>query len=117
VVETFVTVSDTGLVLGVVIDNYVKRSKRLRNRSTSRSKYERFGGWFVEGHKVWMPDIGLVDGHIAFSDGRHRFAWFRDHGVKAMPVTVSSEIKAEITRRFGTKLRRSHVSEFNMKVQ
>jgi hypothetical protein len=74
------------------------------------SRYEKFGKWIVEGHKIWMPHIGLADeGYIVFSDGRHRFAWLRDHGVRAMPVTVSEEIEAQVRRRFGTKSRSSRL--------
>ena len=29
------------------------------------------------------------DGIIAFTDGRHRFSWLRDHGVKTLPVACS----------------------------
>jgi hypothetical protein len=75
------------------------------------SKYNRFGKWFSEPHPaVWMPDVGLTDGIVRFSDGRHRFAWLRDHGVRVLPVTVSPEIEAEMRRRFGTKSRRSGLS-------
>lgn len=75
------------------------------------SRYNRFGKWFAEAHPaVWIPHVGLIDGNISFSDGRHRFAWLRDHGVRVLPVTVSPEIGAEVRRRFGTKSRRSRLS-------
>jgi hypothetical protein len=69
------------------------------------SRYKKFGEWFAEGHKIWMPHVGITGGHISFSDGRHRFAWLRDHGVRALPVTVSPDIEAEVRRRFGTRSR------------
>jgi len=75
------------------------------------SRYKKFGEWIVEGHQIWMPHVGLADeGYIVFSNGRHRFAWLRDHGVRALPVTVSPEIEAEVKRRFGTKRRISLLS-------
>jgi hypothetical protein len=73
------------------------------------SRYKRFGEWLAEGRQVWMPHIGLSGRHVSFSDGRHRFAWLRDNGVKALPVTVSPQIAAEIQRRFGTKTRISRL--------
>lgn len=72
-------------------------------------RYWGFGEWLAERRKVWMPDVGLSDGHISFNDGRHRFAWLRDHGVRALPVTVSPRIEAEMERRFGTKSRTSRL--------
>lgn len=74
------------------------------------SRYKKFGDWFVEGHKIWMPHVGLTDeGYIVFSDGRHRFAWLRDHGLLTLPVTVSPDIEVEVRRRFGTKSRISRL--------
>jgi hypothetical protein len=57
-----------------------------------------------------MPHVGLTDeGYIVFSDGRHRFAWLRDHGLLTLPVTVSPDIEVEVRRRFGTKSRISRL--------
>ena len=72
-------------------------------------RYNRFGEWFSKAHpQVWMPHVALThSGNISFSDGRHRFAWLRDHGVRVLPVTVSPEIEAEVRSRFGTKSRKS----------
>src|SRR5437016_472181 len=55
-----------------------------------------FRDWLERGsHKerAWMPHIGFY-GFVSFVDGRHRFAWCRDHGVKAMPVSVESKKQA-----------------------
>jgi hypothetical protein len=79
------------------------------NETASRSKYERFGEFVRKGQPVEMPHIAIGDGHVSFTDGRHRFAWLRDHGARAIPVTVWPEILAEVTRRFGTKSRTSRV--------
>ena len=73
------------------------------NGATSRTKYKRFGEFFRGGRSVWMPHIGISAGHVSFTDGRHRFAWLRDHGVRALPVTVSPGNIVEVKRRFGTR--------------
>jgi hypothetical protein len=74
------------------------------------SRYKRFGEWIREGHQIWMPHVGFTRTYICFSDGRHRFAWLRDHGVRALPVTVSPDIEAELKKRFGTKSRISRLT-------
>lgn len=71
------------------------------------SRYKRLGEWLTATDVIWMPHVGLVDAIISFSDGRHRFAWLRDHGVRSLPVTVSPQIEAEMKRLFGTKSRES----------
>ena len=47
------------------------------------------------------------DGEISFTDGRHRFAWLRDHGLKVLPVQVPPEKALLIEARFGTTSRMS----------
>ncbi|WP_414655824.1 plasmid fertility inhibition factor family protein [Frateuria sp.] len=65
-------------------------------------RYERFGEWLTSTHGcVELPDVAINDGVVSFSDGRHRFAWLRDHGVQAMPVQVSPEQAQEFRERFG----------------
>lgn len=55
------------------------------------------------GEPVELPAVGIDDdGSVGFTDGRHRFAWLRDHGVHSMPVQVSADQAAEIESRFGT---------------
>src|SRR5882757_2075607 len=52
-----------------------------------QTRYWRFDEWIKTHKEVQMPVLSLVDGRlISFTNGRHRFAWFRDHGLKAMPV-------------------------------
>jgi hypothetical protein len=70
-------------------------------------RYRQFGIWFEKGEAVWIPWVGLEEGEIGFTDGRHRFAWLRDHGVRAMPIDVDPEIAQEMRRRFGTTERTS----------
>jgi hypothetical protein len=64
-------------------------------------RYQKFGIWLERGEPVWIPWVGLEDGEVCFTDGRHRFAWFRDHGVKSMPIDVDPAIAYEIRKRFG----------------
>jgi hypothetical protein len=70
-------------------------------------KYRRFGEWIANGHPIWRPLVSFKDNVIAFTDGRHRFAWLRGHGVKAVPVAASDTYAEVIRRSFGTKNRRS----------
>ncbi len=70
------------------------------------SRYANIGRHFRSGHPMWMPHLGLDDDQlISFADGRHRFAWVRDHGAAAIPVTTTLEEEQELLRRFGSALR------------
>lgn len=70
------------------------------------SRYVNIGHHFRSGRPMWMPHLGLdKDLLISFTDGRHRFAWLRDHGATAIPVTTSLEEEQELLRRFGSALR------------
>ena len=53
-------------------------------------KYRKFGQWLSAEpvRTVWMPHVGLWRYTLQFTDGRHRFAWMRDHGVQSLPVTI-----------------------------
>jgi hypothetical protein len=68
-----------------------------------------FGVWlrrFGNTERAWMPLVGYYFGYISFTDGRHRFAWCRDNGVKVMPVTVESKKQVEIIQKvFGSTAR------------
>ena len=57
------------------------------------------------GKKVNMPHVGYWKGALTFTDGRHRFAWCRDNGVKHMPLTVNGRKQVELVRKLcGTLL-------------
>lgn len=67
-----------------------------------KGRYERFGEWIKDGKPVIMPELYLNPwGGISFGNGRHRFVWLRDQGVKTMPVEVPKEEAEEIAKRFG----------------
>lgn len=72
----------------------------------SKERFARAGERFMAGLETYMPEVCLeADGTVTFTDGRHRFAWCRDHGVAVMPVAVCREGEAEMRRRFGTDSR------------
>ena len=71
-------------------------------------RYERVGERVLSGQQIWMPHICLDEqGNVSFSDGWHRFAWMRDHRVKAMPIVTDPGDAALIARRFGSRLEAS----------
>src|SRR5690348_11870497 len=55
-----------------------------------RGKYERFGNWLSKSTTpVEMAHVCVAPGgSLSFTNGRHRFAWVRDHGALAVPFTV-----------------------------
>lgn len=57
--------------------------------------------------RIPMPHVCVDEvGRFTFTDGRHRFGWFRDRGVKAIPVTVATKGEADLVRRrFGSRRR------------
>jgi hypothetical protein len=70
----------------------------------------RVGEWFAKltaaKERVPMPLIGYYDGYVSFTDGRHRFGWCRDNGVRAMPVSVESNSQVRLVNKlFGSKAR------------
>ena len=74
-------------------------------------RYARAGEHIRGGVPLWMGALCLGDeDEIGFTDGRHRFAWLRDHGVEALPVQVPPEEAAAIKARFGTRRRVSSLS-------
>ena len=89
-------------------DFYVSRGAR-GGETADRLKYRKFGAWFRQSLPVLMPRITIDNGRISFTNGRHRFAWLRDHGVCALPVTISPGKVAEVRRLFGTKSRTSRL--------
>jgi len=75
-----------------------------------RSRYANIGRHFMSGFEMRMPDISLSTDHqIRFSDGRHRFAWVRDHGAAALPVNIGVADAGQLSRLFGTDLRECSV--------
>lgn len=72
-----------------------------------RGKYERFGLWLCSAScKVEMAHVSIGrGGSISFTNGRHRFAWMRDHGAKALPFTIWRGQATRLAKLAGTNLR------------
>lgn len=51
-----------------------------------------------------MAEAGLNLGALSFVNGRHRFAWMRDHGATAIPICVDEEQASEIQFLLGSAL-------------
>lgn len=77
------------------------------NRITGISqpeRTERFEKYLKTGKKIYAPVVFIRDEgnypEIAFEDGRHRYAYMRDIGMKGIPVAMNEEsIKA--AKKFG----------------
>ena len=64
-----------------------------------------------------MPQVGFhraSDNHrtVYVQDGRHRFAWMRDHGAEALPVAVLADEARDVAKLVGTKNRICRVNMF-----
>lgn len=68
-------------------------------------RYENFSEWANNEKQVGMPEICLVDSRVSFSNGRHRFAWFRDHGMTALQIQVPLDQVGIFQQQFGTYIR------------
>lgn len=69
------------------------------------NRYPRAGEWIEAGNKIHMCVAWIEGDEAGFTDGRHRFAWLRDHGLRAMPMQVSPADADTFRRLFGTDLR------------
>lgn len=77
-------------------------------RSDQPGKYDTVGRFlrdFAGKISLFVPTVSLVDGNVEFTDGRHRFAWLRDHGLTALPVEVGAECEPDFRSRFETQMR------------
>ena len=73
------------------------------------NRYNQAGEWFAANGFSDMPFITVNSGRISFTDGRHRFAWLRDNGVKAIQFQVPPDQADELCERCGTHLTESVV--------
>jgi hypothetical protein len=71
-----------------------------------RGKYERFGQWLARAQcPVEMAHVSVGDANsLSFSNGRHRFAWVRDHGANAVPVTIWRGQARRLAKLAGTNI-------------
>ena len=66
-------------------------------------KYENFAKWIMSARPVEMPEVCIVDGFVRFNNGRHRFAWLRDHGMAALQVNVQPIDVTTFETKFGSQ--------------
>ncbi|WP_408580452.1 plasmid fertility inhibition factor family protein [Burkholderia cepacia] len=81
---------------------YVGREGR---GSVQDGKYEAVGAFLrctIGPRAIIIPTISIADGTVSFTDGRHRFAWLRDHGLRALPVEVDQDSAETCRTCFGT---------------
>jgi hypothetical protein len=77
-----------------------------------RERYARIGEFVALSKALDMPQV-YIDrnrGFVDIYDGRHRFAWMRDHGAQALPVSAQADELTEIKRLVGTKSRTCRVT-------
>lgn len=71
-------------------------------------RYLRFGEWVKKLEEIHYISLNYSErGYIEFSDGRHRTAWLRDHGVIAIPILTDIESKQWLLEHCGSDLRDS----------
>lgn len=55
-------------------------------------RYEEFGKFVEKAASIEASEVGVrQNGVIDFGNGRHRYAWLRDQGLKVIPVAMSKE--------------------------
>lgn len=62
--------------------------------SNQAGKYQAVGDFLrlaIGTRHIFVPTVSMVGGKALFTDGRHRFAWLRDHGLRALPVEVDED--------------------------
>jgi hypothetical protein len=53
-------------------------------------RYDRFDKWIATAVSLEAPEVYVdEDGGVGFSNGRHRYAWLRDHGAVRIPMAMS----------------------------
>lgn len=76
--------------------------------SNQTGRYENVGRFLRESigrTQIRLPTVSIEHGEIIFTDGRHRVAWLRDHGLYCMPFEVGDDCAAEFEKLFGTNAR------------
>jgi hypothetical protein len=74
-------------------------------------RYETFQQWIAKYDQYELPEVSIRDnGILNFTNGRHRYAVFRDAGVDPMPVAMSNE-SVPNAKRLGGVIRESIMTE------
>src|SRR4051812_29834346 len=80
--------------------------REAKEEYASPRRYQNVRKWLeTQTRRMHMPHVWPCDGYVSFTDGRHRFAWMRDHGVKAMPVTTGRAGRDALKTMCGTRIR------------
>lgn len=55
-----------------------------------KNRYQAFGDWLSKtSEPVFASTVGVdEDGTVSFYNGRHRYAWLRDHGYNVIPMAM-----------------------------
>lgn len=74
--------------------------------SSPPGRYEEFGRFLADATATNTPveqsEVTLdSDGGVSFTNGRHRFAYLRDLGIKRLPVSVPRDQAARLRRLYG----------------
>lgn len=64
-------------------------------------RYQRIGMEFSSNAFMEMPLMSIDGAILGFTDGRHRFAWCRDHGDCCLPVITPAEAAEELVAFVG----------------
>lgn len=66
-----------------------------------KNRYARFGEFLKTGIPIEAAIVSVdKNGMASITNGRHRFAWFRDHSAKYLPVCMDDE-SIEYAKQFG----------------
>jgi hypothetical protein len=68
-------------------------------------RYRRIGEWIDAGNTIDMCVVWMNEDGVGFTNGRHRFAWLRDRGLRAMPMQIAPADADAFAKLFGTGLR------------
>lgn len=61
-------------------------------QSAKPGAYDRFGEWLKEGKPIEASEVTVhPDGSVSFTNGRHRYAWMRDHGREEIPIAMDAD--------------------------
>jgi len=72
-----------------------------------RPKHEKFESWLIKAtERVEMAHVAVSEGNsLSFTNGRHRFAWMRDHSAQAVPFTIWKGQARRLAKLVGTSLK------------
>ena len=107
-VVVWVDVQRVDVAFGRNLDHYVGRGGSGAGQASRYATVERR---FLSQLPMWMPILRVCeDGTIRFTDGRHRFAWVRDHGARAIAVAADPDNASALDAGFGTSVRECRVA-------